>query len=256
MRNKILQPNFPPYNLPSHTKYPLLLLFTLQELLHIFSLLETLKQSPSPQNIQKLLSLHNSFQQNGGALDKLCFYCETLLQVSHGDHIQSELTSSDPNAEYLLQTKKNGEKTTLPHPTVYDLENQEIASVLEEIKVLCCQFQAEEVVEKDILPFFNRISERLICLFHRLLPHFSQLRSDENLLMYLVEKKDDFNHYLGAHSIERILCHLYPRGINELKHVIFQGYSKRGFSHIFMEKKSLIDDLELNPPCPPPKPAL
>src|SRR3990167_10804310 len=67
--------------------------FILQELIDSFEHLTILQNNPHPpqelsaiaHQLEKFLlfSLENPFAQKGGFLDKLCFYCEILIQASN-----------------------------------------------------------------------------------------------------------------------------------------------------------------------------
>jgi len=218
--------------------------FIMQELIASFKLLRHL-QTLTPEQLQGahlaqeiasifnelekflLFSLENPFAQKGGVLDKLCFYCEILLQAS-------------------------------------SVKDQEIPMILEEMRNSILRIKSKMIGWKKMAAFhpFDEILLHLFELYSDLqfklgrffsaLTHFLQeARSDENVLLYLIEHKHEFNSYLGTRTIEDLLYRFFPAGHAQLRAVICEGYTRRGFSAIFADAEPLIDAIEWEASCQP-----
>lgn len=216
MRSLHPWPLFPP-NLDRLAAHSLSLLFTLEELLTAFTLLEQLPNPCSSKDLEKLLlfSLENPLAQKGGSLDKLCFYCEILLQAS-------------------------------------EREEEEIPMLLEQMRS-CILLSKSKLIKKSdaMAPFRKEIAEKLALFFTALRPFFFQARSNENVLMRLLERRERLNHFLGPRTVENLLRELFPLGIEELRVVMSEGYARRGFEDFFFQQEPLIDALEWDSPCHP-----
>lgn len=171
--------------------------------------------------LEKLLLL--SSPQRGSALDKLCFYCEILLQAS-------------------------------------SMSGLEIETILQEMKTAVVKVKSEMISWKKAEPFPRQMSEvfsglymflrrKLSDFFKKLFPFFFDARLDENVLMYLIEHKKKLNALLGARQIEVLLALLFPEGPLALRRAIEDGYERRGFSSVFCTVEPLIEQIEWEPAC-------
>jgi hypothetical protein len=171
--------------------------------------------------IEKLFFL-SSFQ-DAGMLDKLCFYCEILLQAS-------PLNGS--NIDVILQ---------------------DIKSLTGKLKfeVLMCQ-KTDPLPPKicEILSSnYSTLRKKLIVFFKDLFPFLYDMRYDENMLAYLIENRKKLNTILGNRQIEELLSYLFPEGPFFLKKTIEEGYAKRDFYSFFYKIEPFIDQIEWESPC-------
>ncbi len=203
-----------PQNFGSATSRSLAILFTLQEYLRSRGLLKTLEKTPlleidAKEHIDLWLfsSLNNPLTQREGALDKLCFYTQIMLKT-------------------------------------FKSEDKKIPDLLEKMR--------EAIIRvRDHLTSLAELSKELQQTFHEfflaLLPFLQGLRTDENVLLYLIEHHETFNLYLGKRSIETLLQTFFPSGIHELRATLCEGYTRRGFSDFYAGKEHLLDALEWTP---------
>lgn len=232
-----------PANLDPPVVRSLSLQFILQELIISFELVVSLQISTpkrlSGDNLQKelasisieiekflLFSLENPFAQKGGVLDKLCFYSEILLQASHiGD--QEILMILEEMRNSVLRTKSSLTmwKKKLPTQSLDPLHH--------------------------LMTLYSDLEHKLSRFFLALTPYLQQARSDENVLLYLIEHRHQLNSYLGPLVIEELLYRFFPAGHSQLKAVICEGYTRRGFSSFFAKVEPLIDALEWDSACTP-----
>lgn len=214
------------------------LLFIFDEMIRSFTLIEQLKRSTfeklqAPPLFKQLMDFYfeiepfilgNLKAKISSPLDKLLFYSDQLINAT--------------------ETKIDG-----------------VLPILEEMKAASFSLKAQftkwkyesfskEKVLKELFKFYCFTVEKFRSFFHMLFPAIEEMKENENLLMFLIEKKESFNQFIGDRSVERLLSSLFPGGIHDLKELIFQGYAKRGFSHIFEEQKHLIEKLEWDAACP------
>ena len=183
MKALLSQPVFP-NDLEPPAVRSLSLIFILQELVHLF---------PHDINLQK-------------GVDKLCFYCDILLQAS----------KIDPSS--ILQKLEAMHRSILP----LRFSSQKSCN----LKDLLCDF------------------------FSALVPFLQEARTDENVLIYLIEQAQILNRYLGERAIETILQSFFPEGHEHLRTVIYEGFTRRGFTSFLAEKEPLIAALDWESPCP------
>ncbi|HLB52147.1 MAG TPA: hypothetical protein VJK48_00350 [Chlamydiales bacterium] len=179
-----------PYDLAQFETKSFSFLFLLQELLSLLKWLEAAKKTP-PQ--------YHLFKEWQKKLERLCFYCETLLQAS-----KVQGTSSLQSLE--------------------DMQRCKLISFSTEIK-------------KDSLRAF----------FFTLFPLFEESKTNENILLSLIEHRQEWNDSLGEGIIERLFSSLFPAGPFELKAAICEGFTRRGFASFYATKESLVDTIEWDP---------
>lgn len=224
---------FLPSHLPSPTKRSLSLLFLLQNILDLFSLLDLSQECAKrhlsslalPQELKEhlLLSIEDPSPQFESILTKLCFYFDILLQASKLEGIS----------------------------VLHEL--QEIRLFI--IKVRSCVISARSSIATTSifecanthLPSFYQTAKKL---FFSLLPFLEEVKTDENILLYLLEHKNTFNQQLGDKTIESLFHRFFPLGRAYFEAVIYEGLSRRGFESFFMKKAHLIDQLAWEELCP------
>ena len=200
-----------------------------------FKLLEHLKETIGEEEIaalskevEKLLlsSLENPFPQKGGFLDKLCFYCDILLQASKISNETLPMILEDMrNSVLRLRAKVLPSKKFPGYP---------------------------QEIRNQIFGLYEEIEQKFRLFFSALVPYLQEARTDENILIHLIEQKQTLNRYLGLRSIENLLRRFFPTGQPHLRAVICEGFTRRGFTSFFSEKEPLIEDLEWETPCHPP----
>jgi len=225
MRSLHPWPTFP-RDLEPPAARSLSLLFVLQEFLSSCQALQRLEHA-APEEIhgaaaqleQLLLSsLDNPFSQKGGALDKLCFYCEILLQGS-----------------------KVGEETIL---IVLEEMRNAVMKIRSKILFWKKKVPAREEIHSEFAELYQKLRLKIASFFSSLLPFLKESRTDENVLLYLVERRSDFNLFLGPKTIENLLNGFFPSGPHELRATICEGYTRRGFQAFYAQQEPLLDALE------------
>lgn len=221
-----------PYDLSPAGAKSLSLLFILQELLKLAKWLSIYSQK-IPDNIQEialqlekflLFSLENPFTKTGGGIDKLCFYCESLLQAS-----------------------KVNDETSL-----FILEEMRHAILQVKGSLTKCKKENSPFPEKSLvlIPLYENLQALAKTFFLSLYPFLEESRTNENLLLYFVEHQKEWNFYLGSKTIETLFRFLFPSGPYELKAAICEGYTRRGFASFYAAKESLVDAIEWDcTPC-------
>lgn len=214
---------------PSHLPLPairsLSLLCIIEEFIigfdRIQSFLNTAKTNPSSivecQKFLKFFSIGSYLPQTGMFPDKLCFYSDILQNASNieNNSIQEELHGIrkqvlDLRAQWI-QRKKN-------------------LNPLGKISTLS--------------PMLHSIKEKLSNLFLSFIPFLSEAKTDENVLLSLIENRHGLNEILSPYSVEKILQAFFPNGHAHLKATIYEGFLRRGFSTFLSEKDRLIEEIE------------
>ncbi|MBM3184588.1 MAG: hypothetical protein FJZ64_04720 [Chlamydiae bacterium] len=218
-----------PYNLDLASQRSLSLLFVLKELLSFLDLLQSLvseipeKVSELDPHLNQLLlcSLNVPLAQRGGALDKLCFYCEILLKASKvGDEAILSILEEMQNAVMKVRSKLL-------------LWNKKVP--------------VSEIISTECKTLHRSLYQKLDSFFEALKMFLKESRTDENVLIYLIEHRKKFNQYFGVQSIETLLKNFFPTGPEELRATICEGYTRRGFSAFYSEQECLLDALEWEP---------
>ena len=223
-----------PHDLESPAAKSLSLLFILQELLSSLMLLDHEKNN-LPTELPDLsdrleqfllLTFDNPLTKNGGALDKLCFYCETLLQASKiSDDMLLVSLEEMRNAVLKVKTRLVVWKKRLTMPEEYQV---------------------------DLLALYGELDKKFRKFFSSLSLFLKESRTNENVLLFLLEHREEFNRFMGPKTIEHLLCHLFPSGPCELRAAICEGYTRRGFSDFYAKQESLIDAVKWEvATCPP-----
>lgn len=232
-----------PQNLEAPVARSLSLQFTIQTLMDGFDRLRNLHQFVSFQlqgadlkqeffyTIQELenfvlFSVENPFAQRGSILDNLYFYSEILIQASLLN--EQELPQIlEGMVCRILKTKSKittWKKMKPPYP-------------LETIRAE--MFTLHAYLEKKLQNFFLSLSKYL-----------KEARSDENVMIKLIEHKDQLNASIGKRYIENLLQSFFPLGHSQLRAVIHEGYTRRGFIQFLSKVEPLVDAIEWDDtPC-------
>lgn len=89
------------------------------------------------------------------------------------------------------------------------------------------------------------LPEEIHSFFYALLPFLFQSRTDENILIKLLELKDALNEKLGPNTIEKLLESFSPAGFTHVKTIVSEGLTRRGFTSFLAEKEHLFDTIEV-----------
>jgi hypothetical protein len=166
--------------------------------------------------LEKIFALEDPFFQRNIPPDKLCFYSHILLQTSQVD-------------------------------------GQNVLNILDELRISHLQCRSEilrpkigkEIVWEKVLEFVKVWRKKLSSLFSAFIPLLHEARTDENVLLFLLEKKDLFNLYFGEKTIEYLLGKFFPYGEDYWHAVLHEGFQRRNFSHFFESKKHLLQSTTL-----------
>lgn len=231
-----------PQNLDSPVIRSLSLQFIIQTLMGAFDRVQELYQSISFQlqganfeeelfcilkELEKivLFSLENPFPQKSSILDKLCFYSEILIQASplNNNEIPPILDDMKKNILDIKSKITTWKKMKPPFPL--------------------------ETVRRELMALHAFLLEKLKAFFDALSCFLKEARSDENVLIQLIEKKDQLNASLGNRRIEKLLQSFFPLGHSQLRACIHEGYTRRGFTKFLSKVEPLIDAIEWDVPC-------
>ena len=230
-----------PSNLNPPVARSLSIQFILQGLIDSFHLLQQLKTATPLQlqgaNFQEelaciskelerflLFSLENPFAQKSSVLDKLCFYCEILVQASH---------VRENEVLVVLEEMRNGILNVRSKMLAWKKIPGGIDEILQNL------FELYGHLGRDLRRFFTAI-----------IPFLKEARFDENVLIYLIENKDSLDAHLGPTYTENLLQSFFPAGHTQLRAAIHEGYTRRGFTTFLSSIEPLIDAIEWETPCP------
>lgn len=211
---------FPAHLSPLNVR-SLSLLFILQECVDKLEYLKTLEKLSKEElflEIQTFIKTDKT-QEPHPFPDKLCFYCEILLQASKVSQHSLDLRT-DAMKRFMLELKLK----TLNSKSA-DQKNFPVEDFCLDMKGLFRSF------------------------FFSLNPFFVEAKSDENVLLKLIEHKNVFN-FLEPQLIEKMLHSFFPSNIAQLKAIICEGLTKRGFSFVFEESEKFIDEIQWKELCP------
>jgi len=187
---------------PSHLSAP-----TVRSLCLLFILEEMIHLFENTKPLEHFVSSKNSFPPRNIPPDKLCFYCHILLQKSQVD-------------------------------------GRTLLKMLDEIRMACLQCRSDRLhSEKEMQHewFLELWRQKLLKIFSHLIPFLQEARTDENVLLSLLEKKEKLNSHLGAYSIEDLLSNFFPHGKDHLHAVLHEGFHRRKFSEFFQSKQHLLE---------------
>jgi hypothetical protein len=215
-----------PSNLEPSASRSLSLQFVLQEFLSSCQLVERVENA-TPEELQGVVaqldqfllsSLDNPFAQKGGALDKLCFYSEILLRASKiGDEAILMSLEEMRNAIMKIRSKLILWRKRIP---------------------------TRDEIHAEFSALYHTLRNKLAEFFSSLYPFLKESRTDENVLLFLIEHRKEFNLYLGPKKIENLLSDFFPAGPDELRAAICEGYTRRGFGAFYASQEPMLDALE------------
>jgi len=187
--------------------------FFLHEYVKALSIVARLEEA-SPQaifrDLEKLScdSINNPLQQPG-ILDRLCLYCEALLQTSKigedllnaVDHLRISVSK-----QRVQCTRRNGTAALSAFP-LKQLQ-QQIRSIF-------------PLVEKVIL----------------------ECRDSEAALFALLELRETLNRFLGQKSVERVFEKIFPQGPQALHARLKKYFTRRGFDDFLENNATLFEGM-------------
>lgn len=126
--------------------------------------------------------------------------------------------------------------------SVARIENAEPKRVAETLRNAALAFYTEKIVHARACfgTLRSSLQEGLCRLFFSLFPFFERSRKDENLLLYLLEHREEWNRHLGERSIETLLFSLFPKGPHDLYTTMREKFAERGLEEFFEQKKHLL----------------
>lgn len=154
-------------------------------------------------------------------------------------------------SEILLQASKIKDKTIL-------LKLEKIRSTFAKIKMKFMLTKKKShschITQPYLKTLFFELQQAFRSFFSSLFPFFLELKTDENVLCYLLEERQRFNLFLGSNTVETLFQSLFPSGPSELRTILRKGYEKRGFISFYLQKESLIDSIlwDTGPSCKTP----
>lgn len=145
-----------------------------------------------------------------GVLDKLCFYCEALVQSSKiGENLLGTIDELRILAS-LSRTQLSREIRSIP------------------ITASTSGVDSLKDIEQKLRGFFTLLS-----------PIFQECLDSESALFSLLELRDVLNWHLGERTVEKLLAELFPKGPEMLRQTLIDGFSRRGFSDFCERHESL-----------------
>ena len=174
-------------------------------------------------DLEKLFadSMNTSVLQQPGTLDKLCFYCEALVQTSKTgenllDAIDDLRTAVSFPRVYLTRALRS-----IPNGPAYNADN------------------------------FRALYRQLQAFFSQLLPIFEECSDSESALFSLLEQREILNRHLGEKTVENLLQKLFPEGPHVFRQALSNGFSKRGFCDFCQRHEALFEGLTWTPLAKP-----
>lgn len=203
-----------PYDLKQTTKRSISLLFTLDGILELLDwiYLSFIHGKEAEEKVKKpldLSSLQEIFSEKKEKVEAIGFYLLGLIKTSK---IEGEKAMQRIDEIHLLLTKIDRSLFLDP--------------------------------KKDFSHFVTMIYEKLLFLFDDLFPFFQEAKANENLLFYLIEHQKRWDLHLKGKTIQTILQSLFYSSFSELRAVIQEGYTRRGFSCFYEKQEELIEGLE------------
>jgi hypothetical protein len=248
MRSLYPWPLFPSDN-DSRATRSLSLQFSVQEWIATFDGIAAVEEKIAEphlltEEVQKLLlfSLDSPFSAKPGTLDKLCFYVHKLQDTYH-KWIKENRTES------LLDQMEEDLFALRAHLNAWKKGPVQPSHISDTVHEVCL-----------------RLRHTLIEFFHALIPFFEEAKTDENVLFYLIENQADINQILqnpknrktsviehetlSFKTLQHLFCHLYPSGPAHLRTILYEGYTRRGFTEFYAQHKTVIESIEwLADPC-------
>ncbi len=180
-------------------------------------------------DLEKLFtdSYNTTVLQQPGVLDKLCFYCEALVQTSKiGENLLDAIDElrtvvAKPRAQLARSLRST------PH--------------------------SGSPVTTDS---FHAIHQQLQAFFPRLLPIIKECSDSESALFSLLELRETLNRHLGEKTVENLLQNLFPEGPQTLRQTLSDGFSRRGFCDFCQRHEALFKGLTWQTNAQPAAPKL
>ncbi len=218
-----------PLNLDPPVARSLSIQFILQALIDGFALVAKLEASKQEMTavFKELENIFFFSSENctKGIWERLYFYSEILMDASQVKNLGLAAVLEEMRRSALLTKSKM---------VVW--------------KKMSGSYPLDEMLEQ-LMQLYFALFRHLCHFFDALVPFLKEARSDENVLMYLIEKKGELNRFLGQGYIEEVLRSFFPTGFDQLSAVIYEGYTRRGFNAFFSKMEKMIGELEWDVAC-------
>ena len=149
-----------------------------------------------------------------GIVDKLCFYCEALVQTS-----------------------KIGE------PLVKAMDEMHSCTTKSRNALLRQQMFPGSGEPFSFDELLQALDRSFRSFFQMLVPVLASCLECETALFALLEVRKTINRCLGENSVEHILQQLFPEGPRFLRQALDCGYSRRGFNDFCQRHEGLFEGL-------------
>jgi hypothetical protein len=109
--------------------------------------------------------------------------------------------------------------------------------------ILQRMYQLVTIIQWNKSSFLSEYEPILQSFFSALFPFFEEIKTNENLLFYLLEKRESFNQFLGKNRIDMMISNLFPEGKPEIQKILLENYAKRGFHNMLEKCDSLVETI-------------
>ena len=97
-------------------------------------------------------------------------------------------------------------------------------------------------------PHLRRLSENLERVANLIPSIIQEYRGDENVLLFVVKKRADFDTLYGTSFTKNLLLTMFPEGLCDLQTLIEERYRERGFEKIADTISHKLADIQLTSP--------
>jgi hypothetical protein len=171
--------------------------------------------------LQKLFhdSLNASYLPQSGIIDKLCIYCEALVQTSKiGEDLLDALDE--------LRNGVSSYRTALVR-RMYLSHSPQLQGMDD----------LQQTLQRGLRHFFSL-----------LIPVLETCLDCEMVIFTLLELRKKLNGFLGENTVECLFQRLFPDGPHLLRRTLSDGFSRRGFSDFYQRHEVLFEGLAWSNP--------
>lgn len=191
--------------------------FILHELAKAFTLSNQLTNASTDEKVSILdqfIHIPSPFEMvQPGIIDKLCFYCEALIQNSKMGDCLLDAIDELRSIISLSRSTLSRQQRMVPFPHTPSNE------------------------------WLNALDQSLRSFFYQLVPVFKACLDSETALFALLELRKTLNRFLGDHTVEEILQQLFPEGPHQLRQMLLDKFSQRGFHFFCHNHEKLLEGL-------------
>lgn len=72
-----------------------------------------------------------------------------------------------------------------------------------------------------------------------------QFRDDENVVFFVLRRKQQIDKLYGKRFIIKLLCRMYPKGLREARHFLTKRYMERNFDNLLPTLSAIFTELEV-----------